>query len=308
MPARRCFLVPAALALLVSMGGCGDARLSAESTTRPATHISEPFPGPDGLEFDAVVERPAEAHRNGWGVLLIGGGLGNDLDWTAPGQVDFGDGVTQVTITGEPHADAPRISAALVSRGFTVMRWSTIARGDPLADQWPVRTTPRTLAELADQTRAALTALRRQPTVRPDRVILLGFSLGAARACTIAAEDEGVRALILLSPAYFTRPSKPPASFEAGGMLFGAETLQARPLPALLVFGELDVSGAVDLTGAEAIHRAAVLPGITIRSMPDLGHQLGPQQGALLGPIDERVTRLIAEWAANAVIDPGGAR
>lgn len=292
------FHIVAACMLIFTLGGCGAS----------PSEVRSSFAGPQGLRFDTVIESPPESVHNGWAVLMIGGGLGNDLDWVTPGTLEMDGQRNQVTLSGEPHADAPRISAALASKGFTVMRWSTIAHDDPLADQWPVRATPRTLAELAEQTRAALAELRRQPMVQPERVILLGFSLGAARACTIAAEDDGVAALILLSPAYFNRPEKPPASFEANGMRFGSEVLAARPLPCLLVFGELDASRSVDRAAAAAFAQRGVAPDLKVANMPGLGHQLGPQDGGLLGPVDEQVLRMVAEWAADVAAAGAGAR
>lgn len=298
--------VAAALAITTSLGGCG-ARPGSSPVVAPSNSAVHPVSfDSNGLRFDALIETPSETQRNGWAVLMIGGGLGNDLNWVTPGTLG-GEGQTnQVTISGASHADAPRISEALASEGFTVMRWSTIAQGDPLADQWPVRATPRTLAELTEQTRAALAELRDQPMVRHDQVILLGFSLGAARACTMAAEDESVAALILLSPAYFTRPAKPPASFEANGMRFGAEVLEARSPPTLLVFGELDESRSVDRIGTEVFAQEKGARRVTIRSMPGLGHQLGPQEGDRIGPIDAQVTRMVAEWAVKTVAGAGG--
>lgn len=295
----------ALLALFCLFSGCAAPRDS-NSVATATDEVRLTFTGSEGLRFDAAIERPLSSERNGWAVLMIGGGLGNDLNWITPGTLEKGGQTTQFTFTGESHADAPRISAELVSKGFTVMRWSTIAHGDPLADQWPALATPRTLAELAEQTRAALAELRRQPMVRHDRIVLLGFSLGAARACTIAAEDDGVAALILLSPAYFTRPEKPPASFEANGMRFGAEALEARPLPCLLVFGEMDASRSVDRAGAEAFALRANQSALVVCSMPGLGHQLGPLDGDRIGPIDDQVTRLAAEWAAKTVAGAGG--
>lgn len=286
------------LAASLTLSACAAPRDS-NSVVPPPDEVRSTIIDPHGLQFDAVIERPSTFERNGWAVLMIGGGLGNDIDWVTPGTLEMGGQPTQMTMTGMSHADAPRLSAALASKGFTVMRWSTIARGDPLADQWPARATPRTLAELTEQTRAALAELRRQPMVRHDQVILLGFSLGAARACTIAAEDGDVAALILLSPAYFTRPEKPPASFEANGMRFGAEVLEGRTLQCLLVFGERDASRSVDRVGAEAFVQRLGAPGLKVVFMPGLGHQLGPQDGGLMGPIDEQVLRMTADWAAD---------
>jgi dipeptidyl aminopeptidase/acylaminoacyl peptidase len=48
--------------------------------------------------------------------------------------------------------------------------------------------------------RAALAFVRAQPDVDPERVGALGFSIGSAAVAEVAAEDPGVRAVVLLSP------------------------------------------------------------------------------------------------------------
>lgn len=282
-----------AIALAMLLAGCAGGRGAPPADERGVARLS--FESPDGLSYDAAIDRPDPNASNGWGVLLIGGGLGNDLDWTAPGTMVIDGAPTQVTISGESHADAPILAAALVERGFTVMRWSTIARGDPLADQWPERSTPRSLNELQAQARAALAAFRRSQSVEPDRIILLGHSLGAARACTLAGEDPGVAGLILLSPAYFTRRDRMPASFEEAGMLVGAEVVAERNIPCLIILGELDMSRAVDRPGlidAVGPERATVLV------LPGVGHQLGPELDGRIGPLDAGAAEQAAAWAA----------
>jgi len=52
-----------------------------------------------------------------------------------------------------------------------------------------------------DDARAALAWLRRQPGVDPDRVAVLGLSLGGAVAASVAGEDHRVAALLLWSAA-----------------------------------------------------------------------------------------------------------
>lgn len=255
----------------------------------------------DGLEFDAVIDVPRAVHANGWGVLLIGGGVGNDLDWSTPGSLDMGGQQMRVTITGEDHADAPSLSAALTTRGFAVLRWSTIARGDPLADEWPVRATPRTPAELLSQARSALAALRNSGLAEHDRIVVVGHSLGAARACTLASEDTGIRALVLLSPAYFVRTDATPRTFAASGMKHGADVLRERPIPCLMLLGSLDKSQAVNVGGLLPQVRALDLPSLEVRLVEGLGHQLGPEQDGRLGPIDPALLAEVADWAQAAL-------
>ncbi len=299
MPHPRHARTPLSLALLVPLlliPACADPiePEAAGATTGAPAMRRETVRSADGLEFDALVETPDPARRNGWGVLMIGGGFGNDLDWTVPGSITVEGRPSQMTISGETHADAPPISAVLVGRGFTVMRWSTIARGDPLADEWPVRATTRTLPETLAHARDALRTLRETGLVEQDRIILLGHSLGAARACTIAGEDEGVRALILLAPAYFMRGA---GSLGANGMRHGEEVLRARPIPCLALFGELDASKAVNASAAAALAAAAGFERLEVRLLPGLGHQLGPALESRHGPIDAGVVNELGRWA-----------
>lgn len=254
-----------------------------------------------GEQFDAVVHRPAASNASGWGVLLIGGGMGNDLDWTNPGTVSVDGQPFATSITGDSYADAPVISAELVSRGFIVARWSTIARGDPLASAWPSQTTPRSLTNLIDQSRAALTLLRNEPGVKADQVVLLGHSLGAARSFTIAAEDSGVRAVVALSPAYFTSRTPTPAAFAGASMRKGEDVIRERATPVLAVFGALDRSPVVDAAGAQAF--AATGASLDVVLVDDVGHQLGPQDGGRHGPIDAGVVAGVAAWLDDLVRD-----
>lgn len=157
-----------------------------------------------GEAFAALLYSPPPETRSGLGVLLIGGGLGNDLNWTVPGRIEGPDGSQQVTISGASHADAPRIARALAERGHVVMHWSTIAVGDPLANEYPMRMTPRSPSELVALTRDAVAALRAHGDFDPRRVILIGHSMGGQRAVVVAAEDDGVCALVLLASAQAT--------------------------------------------------------------------------------------------------------
>ncbi len=250
----------------------------------------------DGSTFDAVIDVPTEASANQWGVLLIGGGVGNDLDWSTPGVIDIEGRRTKISISGEGHADAPTLSKALTQRGFTVLRWSTIARGDPLADQWPVRATPRTPTELLSQARSALASLRNSGLVDHDRIILIGHSLGAARACTLASEDAGIRALVLLAPAYFVGTDSTPRTFTDSGLKHGAEVLLERPLPCLILLGSLDQSRAVNRDTLLSLRSSPQHPSIEIRVFDGLGHQLGPERDGRHGPIDPAVLDALADW------------
>lgn len=175
----RCLI----LALLLAMQPLHDA-LAVEE--RALTFGTE---GP--LTFDAALTLPGE-NRNGWGVLLIGGGLANDLDWVIPAEI--------AAVPGAP-GDGRLLAEALARDGFTVLRWSTLAHEDPLRLQFPKEATERGNAELLAQARAAADLLSREGAIEPGRLMLVGHSLGAARALQLAAEDEIVGAVVLLAGA-----------------------------------------------------------------------------------------------------------
>ncbi len=151
----------------------------------------------EGHEFRGVIDLPPagvtpETHA----VLMLGGGVANDLDWSVP---------ASHTLNAEAHADAPTISRALTAAGFVTARWSTIRVGDPNADKWPEGATPYNYEQSLEQATAALEALRQQGVVAPDRVILLGHSLGARRALNICETDARIAAVVCLSAADIAR-------------------------------------------------------------------------------------------------------
>lgn len=171
----------------------GRVRLARQSA---AATIPCTFEADDGYVFDAIIARPPPRLANGYGVLLIGGGFGNDLDWTVP---------PGYAINGQSHREAVMLTSALVEAGFTVMRWSTIRHGDPLASDWPRQATTYPFPVALSHARSALARFRREQLVADDRYILLGQDLGAWRACGLADGDRGVVGLVLLSGSRLAR-------------------------------------------------------------------------------------------------------
>ena len=110
--------------------------------------IATSFVSEEGFVFDARILAPPEPDRNDYGILMLGGGIGNDLDWTLPGYIDVQGQKKQFTISGKRHADAPLISMSLAKRGFVVMHWSTIRRNDPKYDDWPNEMTLYSIKDL----------------------------------------------------------------------------------------------------------------------------------------------------------------
>lgn len=202
----------AALAVsTVLFGAAWMATVAATAESRPSRSELQTrdltFSTAEGYEFDARIVLPPARERNGYGVLLMGGGIGNDLNWTAPGSLEYGGEVHQMTISGEAHADAPRLANAFARRGFTVMHWSTIRRDDPKRDAWPYEATIYTMSDQVEHAMAALGAFRAQGLFDADHVILVAHSLGCVRAVNIAADDRGIAGLVLMSAAQLTRTS-----------------------------------------------------------------------------------------------------
>jgi pimeloyl-ACP methyl ester carboxylesterase len=169
--------------------------------------IATSFRSVEGFVFDAKIVAPPTADRNGYGLLMLGGGQGNDLEWTVPGFINNLGEKQQLTITGESHADAPRIATVLAERGFVVMYWSTIRQDDPKRDGWPNEMTIYPVRDLFRFSKSALAHFRGCHMFDADKVILLGHSLGGVRAINLAAVDGQVRAVVLMSSAQATRTS-----------------------------------------------------------------------------------------------------
>lgn len=265
--------------------------------------ISISFSLPDGTQFRAALVRPTSEKRNGWGVLMIGGGMGNDLDWTVPGRIIQNEIEIQITVTGETYSDALPIASKLVEQGFSVMRWSTIAQGDPLEDQWPLRATPRTQAELIEQANAALDELKRQTGIDERRIILLAHSQGAIRACQLIKKRRTFGGFVALSPAYFATDERHVAKLEKEGLCSCETTLRNHPVPTLAVFGELDTSPVIDIQSAKALADSKEISNLTVKTYADLGHQLGQQTGQLLNPMDSTVIDYIGAWSLERLSD-----
>lgn len=285
--------------MIVSMLWTLPLRVLCQQSSQETIAIS--FSLPDTTQFHAKLVRPTLEQRNGWGVLMIGGGLGNDLDWTVPGKIVQNDNEIAITLSGESHADGPRIASILVEHGFSVMRWSTIAQGDPLADQWPIRATPRTQAELIDQANAALDTLISQTGIDERQIILLAHSQGALRACQLIQKRGPLGGFVALSPVYFTTDERQVIKLEKEGLCSCETVLRSHPVPALAVFGELDSSPVIDIQSAKGLADSKQISNFTVKTYADLGHQLGTQTGQLLEPIDSRVLDLIGAWSLARV-------
>ncbi|MDP6987574.1 MAG: alpha/beta hydrolase [Phycisphaerales bacterium] len=186
------------------------------------------FTGPRGWTFEAKVHHPKKV--TGPAVLLMGGGVGNDLDWTVPGILDMDGQVLQLTISGETHTDAPRIVQPLLDAGCTIMHYSTIAREDPARERWPFELEMVDPTEHMELARAACDTLT-QHTGSDQPIVLIGHSMGGQRAVQVLAERPAISGAVLLAcaQATATHPN------DDGRAMYRVET------PA--IFAELDVNG-----------------------------------------------------------------
>ena len=313
--------------------------------------------GPKGWTFDARLVEP-DGDRSGLTVLLIGGGISNDLDWTVPGTIEVNETVMELTLDGTTHRDAPLIARALADKGHAVMHYSTIAKEDPKRELWPLEITPHQPTDLLLLQKAATDAIQAHPLTCDDQIVLLGHSMGAQRACAQAAEDPAITALVLMGPAQMSRtgPDDPgrnlnrveaseklagfdtdrngsvtgeeiPASmdFDQDGTLqawevsatlarkarremkpgkgtdkhgipFGEDTLKARPIPTLILYGNLDDAQGHHAPILQDLTKDGSLTMVEVRVLPGIGHQLSAERENRVGPISDMAIHQIVDW------------
>lgn len=216
--------------------------LIASCTSAPVAPTKSPEP--IALSFTDSLDRTYDAQlrfpRHRWNrhtALLLGGGAVTDMHWTIPATAPVGGLEIPLTTTGEPTRDADDITAALLDAGFAVFQYSSIHRDDATHAGNPAMADHVSYPHAREIARAALAALRAQPGVDRERIVLVAHSLGGARALQIAAHSpEPIRAMALLAPAYSSR-------------LGGRPSLAAQPTIEALI--------ALDLDPQRGIHRHA---------------------------------------------------
>lgn len=152
-------------------------------------------------------------------------------------------------------------------------------------------------------TQAAVTRvleiLRGNPAVKPDGIVLYGYSRGAIVASMVATRDHRLAGLVLgggvydLADAHARLPAgsvlgdniaresgATPEAFRARSSLLHAESIRA---PTLILHGEDDDVGPVDQARAMAQKLAAAGVQVTLEVFPATGHHipLGPRNQAL---------------------------
>ncbi len=157
-----------------------------------STHIAVTFEAQEGWHYDGRIELPAKERRRSWAVLMLGGGLGTDIDWSLPGIL---------SLDGKPTHDGATIAQALLDEEFVVMRWRAIRRGDPRYAEDPLMMDAPKLPQTIDHARRALAAFRERKVVPNDHIFLLGHSLGGHRAGILLQENPNLPGLAMMAGA-----------------------------------------------------------------------------------------------------------
>jgi predicted esterase len=165
---------------------------AAEPSPQAAETIPVSFQTGNGWWFDGFIEKPDASARNGWAVMLLGGGLGTDIDWTVPGLM---------TLDGHPTRDARTLSGAMLDAGFTVLRWQAIRRDDPKHAQDPLMMDVAGFENTVEQALMAWKVFRAQAGMPNNRVFLVGHSLGARRAAILLEKNDTFAGLVTLAGA-----------------------------------------------------------------------------------------------------------
>ncbi|MDP3969320.1 MAG: alpha/beta fold hydrolase [Nocardioides sp.] len=210
---------------------------------------------------------------------------------------------------GASAADMVPLSQPLLDAGLRVLLLDARAHGR--SGDVGVATMPT----FAEDLRTALGWLRRQPGIDPDRIVLVGHSVGAGAALFVAADDHAIAGVISISsmaaPREFMaerlRARLPgPAVWLALRYvehIIGHRFAEFSPLytigrstaPVLLVHGALD--STIPLADAERLH-ARIPDRSTLLVLPEADH-------ADFGSIQEGKLSLL-RFVYDAGVHPGG--
>ncbi len=130
-----------------------------------------------GFNLAGTMTRPASATGPQPAIVLIGGSGPTDRDETVFGIPVFG-----------------HLARGLVDAGFTVVRYDKRGVG-----QSGGRTESVTLGDYAEDARAVVRWLERQPNIDKNRLAIVGHSEGAAVGMLVASRENRVKALVLVA-------------------------------------------------------------------------------------------------------------
>ena len=294
--------------------------------------ISIAFTTDNGWKYDGRIELPASGNRNGWGVMLLGGGLGTSIDWFLPGEL---------AIDGRPTRDADTIANALLDAGFVVARWQAIRRDDPKHAEDPLMIDSPPVRQTIEQALKALAAFQEKNLVPVHRTFLLGHSLGAWRASVLLEENPTIPGVVMLAGARLIlsdldevrkiaqqaegtfatkgktvgndrhewvlrqldraadRWQKPVTNAKGKyGHRIAVDVIASLKTPTLLIVGELDERWRLESYLVTHHLRAAKHPDYTWRIIDGIGHNLGPE---VPGPVEYRDMGVVAHFRSGPI-------
>ncbi len=158
-----------------------------------AVNIPITFESQAGWIYDGRIEIPVERRRRPWAVMLLGGGLGTDIDWQLP---------AILSISGQATYDGATLAKALLDEGFVVMRWQAIRRDDQKYAEDPLMMDAPSMAQGFEHARLALAAFRAKKVVPDDHIFLLGHSLGGRRAGLLLEENPKLPGVVMMAGAH----------------------------------------------------------------------------------------------------------
>ncbi|MFG0282845.1 MAG: hypothetical protein ACF8R7_00345 [Phycisphaerales bacterium JB039] len=252
----------------------------------------------------ARIERPEPQRDRGRAVLLFGGGLVHDLDWTTPGSYEQDGQTIQLTIDGRDTTDAATIARALVEQGWTVIRYASLRADDPLHAQSRAMAESLPLPETVELARFMWGELLGRAGAAPEQTVCIGHSLGAWRG--VVASDGKAAGYIALAGAYMSPTTSRPSQLAGEAMAQvgvagedGRVTAEefAALTPALAApFAEVDVDGSGAVSGWELAAAQRLAGGLAPEA-----ETLARQGGAWPWPTD-----LLAQSGAPALAVWGG--
>jgi hypothetical protein len=130
-----------------------------------------------GFNLASTITKPSTGAAKSPAVVLIGGSGPTDRDETVAGIPIFG-----------------QLAGQLAGAGYLVLRYDKRGVG-----QSGGRPEAATLADYAEDARAAVTWLAKRKDVDKDRIALVGHSEGAAVALLVAAREKKVKAVVLVA-------------------------------------------------------------------------------------------------------------
>ena len=303
-----------------------------------AAPVTIRWQSPEGQRFayEGRIERPARGAEpiRDVAVMLFGGGLAADIHWTTPGSYEQDGQIHKLTIDGTDARDADTLAAALTDAGFTVLRHSAVALDDPLHAENPAMAQARPFPDTVEIARAAWDQLLDASGFEPERVFVVGHSLGAARA--VLASDAEAGGYVFLAGAYVSPQRTAPRTliaeaddgpgedYDASGSVAGWERAASKAIRDNELRSErpLEVGGVThewpsDLLLSSDAPVLAIWGGLDTMSYhgpvlehlladrvdtvyhPTLGHNLGRERGGLTGPIEAEVVDAVVDWIVS---------